>query len=110
MTYSDVAPLAMPGDSIPYHQLEVDGYIPAPNEQMIFQRATVAPGYFKLMGIPLLKGRDFTEMDAEGKPLVIIVNEALARRFFRENDPIGRKVRVEHNLATVIGLVKDSKY
>jgi predicted permease len=110
MTYSDVVPLAMPGDSIPYHQLEVEGYLPTPDEQMIVQRATAPPGYFKLMGIPLLEGRYFTEMNGEGKPLVIIVNEAFARRFFRGEDPIGRKVRVEHNPATVIGLVKDSKY
>jgi len=110
MTYSDVVPLAMPGDSIPYHQLEVDGYSPAREEQMIHQRATVPPGYFKLMGIPLLEGRDFTEMDGEGKPLVIIINETFARRFFRGHDPIGRRVRVDHYLASVIGLVKDSKY
>ena len=110
MTYSDVVPLAMPGDSMPYHQLEVDGYVRAPNEQMILQRATVPPGYFKLMSIPLLEGRDFTDMDREGKPLVIIVNETFTRRFFRGHDPVGRKVRVEHNLATVVGLVKDSKY
>ena len=110
MTYSDVVPLAMPGDSMPYHQLDVDGYVRAPNEQMILQRATVPPGYFKLMSIPLLEGRDFTDMDGEGKPLVIIVNESFTRRFFRGHDPVGRKVRVEHNLATVIGLVKDSKY
>jgi predicted permease len=110
MTYSDVVPLAMPGDSSPYHQIEVDGYIPAPNEQMILHRATVPPGYFKLMGISLLEGRDFTDMDGEGKPLVIIVNETFARRFFRGRNPIGRKVRIGSNVATVIGLAKDSKY
>ncbi len=110
MTYSDVIPLAVPGNSSPYHQIEIDGYIPAPNEQMIIHRGTVPPGYFRLMGIPLLEGRDFTEMDGERKPMVIIINETFARRFFRGRDPIGRKVRVEHNPATVIGLVKDSKY
>jgi predicted permease len=110
MTYSDVIPLAMPGNSMPYHQLEVEGYIPGRDEQMILQRATVPPGYFRLMGIPLLEGRDFTEMDGEGKPMVIVVNETFARRFFGGRNPIGRKVRVEHNPATVIGLVKDSKY
>jgi predicted permease len=121
VTYSDVIPLANPGRGMPYHQLEVDGYIPGRDEQMIFERATVPPGYFmeratvppgyfKLMGIPLLEGRDFTEMDGEGKPMVIVVNETFARRFFGGRNPIGRKVRVEHHPATVIGLVKDSKY
>jgi predicted permease len=77
---------------------------------MILQRATAPPGYFKLMGIPLLEGRDFTEMDEGGKPVVIIINETFARRFFQGRDPIGRKVRVDYVPATVIGLVKDSKY
>ena len=110
MTYSDVVPLAMPGDTSPYHQIEVDGYVPAPNEQMIVHRATVPPGYFNLMRIPLLEGRDFTAMDEDGKPTVIIVNETFARRFFQNRDPIGRKVHVEHSPAIVVGLVKDSKY
>ncbi len=110
MTYSDVVPLAMPGGSTPYHQLEVDGYVPGRYEQMIVHRATVPPGYFKLMGIPLLEGRDFTQMDGEDKPLVIIVNETFARRFFRGLDPIGRKVRIGGGAATVVGLAKDSKY
>jgi predicted permease len=110
MTYSDVVPLGNPGHGMPYHQLEVDGYIPRRDEQMIFERATVPPGYFKLMGIPLLEGRDFTGMDGEDTPMVIVVNETFARRFFGGRNPIGRKVRVEHHPATVIGLVKDSKY
>ena len=110
VTYSDVIPLGNFGAAMPYHQLEVDGYIPRRDEQMILERATVPPGYFKLMGIPLLQGRDFTEMDGEGKPMVIVVNETFSRRFFGGRNPIGRKVRIEHNPATVIGLVKDSKY
>jgi predicted permease len=110
MTYSDVIPLGNPGHGMPYHSLEVEGYTPRRDEQMIFERATVPPGYFRLMGIPLLEGRDFTDMDEESKPMVIVVNETFARRFFGGRNPIGRKVRVEHHPATVIGLVKDSKY
>ncbi len=111
VTYSDVVPLGNPGHGMPYHQLEVDGYTPRRDEQMILERATVPPGYFQLMGIPLLEGRDFTGMDDESKPMVIIVNETFARRFFGGRNPIGRKVRVEHvHTATVIGVVKDSKY
>jgi predicted permease len=88
----------------------VDGYTPAPNEQMILHRATVPPGYFQLLGIRMLEGRDFTARDSAGAPIVIIVNETFANRFFHGRDPIGRKVRVERNEATVVGLVKDSKY
>src|SRR5262249_20692084 len=48
--------------------------------------------------------------DAAGAPRVIVVNETFAKRFFKGSNPIGRKVRYEGNPATVVGLVKDSKY
>jgi predicted permease len=112
MTYSDVIPMSAVSGSgnTPAHQLDVEGYNPAPNEQMLIHRATVPPGYFKLLGIPLLDGRDFTERDAADAPTVIIVNQTFARRFFHDGNPIGRKVRCEGGVTTVVGLVKDSKY
>jgi predicted permease len=112
MTYSDVVPMSAVGGggSSPMHQLDVEGYVPAPNDQMMIHRATVPPGYFSLLGIRLLEGRDFTERDARGAPMVIIVNETFANRFFHGRDPIGRKVGLEGDTVTVVGLVKDSKY
>jgi len=111
VTYSDVIPMsAVSGSSSPWHQLDVEGYAPAPNEQMMIHRAMVPPGYFQLLGIRMLEGRDFTERDSAEAPMVIIVNETFANRFFRGRNPIGRKVRVESREATVVGLVKDSKY
>ena len=112
VSYSDVVPMSTPtgGGSSPWHQLEVQGYVPGPNEQMMIHRATVPPGYFNLLGIKMLEGRDFTEQDSAEKPMVIVVNETFARRFFHGADPMGRKVRMEGNWTTVVGLVKDSKY
>ena len=109
-TYSDVVPLAFAAGSAPWHQLDVEGYVPARDEQMLIHRATVPPGYFLFMSIPLLEGRDFTERDEAGAPKVIIINETFAHRFFRGVNPIGRTVRVEGDPATVVGLAKDSKY
>ncbi len=109
MSYSDVVPLGGVAGMSPWHQMEIEGYVPAPNEQMMIHRATVPPGYFKLLGIPMLEGRDFTELD-EGRPSVIIVNETFARRFFGAGNPIGRHARMEGAAVTVVGLVKDSKY
>jgi predicted permease len=77
---------------------------------MMIHRATVPPGYFNLLGIRMLAGRDFTERDADGAPRVIVVNETFAKRFFHGRNPIGRKVSYTGNPATVVGLVKDSKY
>ncbi|HVO97765.1 MAG TPA: ABC transporter permease [Bryobacteraceae bacterium] len=112
VTYSDVVPMSQASGtgSIPWHQLDIEGYAPAPDEQMMIHRATVPPGYFNLLGIRLLEGRDFTENDSAGAPMVIIVNQTFANRFFNGRNPIGRKVRCEGNQATVVGLVKDSKY
>lgn len=112
VTYSDVVQMstASGAGSTPWHQLEVNGYTPARDEQMMIHRATVPPGYFRLLGIRMLEGRDFTERDSEEAPMVIIVNETFANRFFQGRNPIGRKIRCEGNEATVVGLVKDSKY
>ncbi len=111
VTYSDVVPLGSPVGSAPWHQLEIEGYVPAPNEQMLIHRATIPPGYFQFMRIPLLEGREFTDRDDEHASEVrIIVNETFARHFFRGRDPIGRKLKLERDLAIVVGLVKDSKY
>ncbi len=68
----------------------------------------VSEGYFKAMGIPLLKGRDFDEHDAESGKKVIILNETLARELWPGQDPIGRTV-IEPD-QEVIGVVADVRH
>jgi len=109
-TYSDVVPLAAASGSTPWGQIAVDGYSPGPNEQRMIHRATVPPGYFNLLGIALLDGRDFTERDEAGAAPVMAVNQAFARRYFGRANPIGRTVRMGTRAFTVVGMVKDSKY
>ncbi len=111
VTYSDFVPLTSPASS-PRDQLTVEGYVPAPGEQTWVHRATVPPGYFQLMGIPRLEGRDFTERDEGKAPPVMIVNETFARRFFGDLSPVGRTVRIGRAPvpATIVAVVKDSKY
>jgi predicted permease len=77
---------------------------------MKIYRSVVSPGYFKLMRIALLEGRDFTEQDDETRAPVMIVNQTFTKRFFGGRDPIGRKVHGWGEWFTVIGEVKDSKY
>jgi predicted permease len=109
VTYSDFVPLTSPGTS-PEDQLVVDGYVPAPNEQMLIHRASVPPGYFDFMGIRVLEGRDFTERDEGAAPEVMIVNETFARHFFGDAPAVGRTVRIYGNSVTIVAEVKDSKY
>jgi len=69
---------------------------------------TASPEYFRALGIPLISGRTFREDDAESRPLVAIVSQVMARRFWQREDPIGRRVSIdgEHQL-TIVGVVGD---
>jgi predicted permease len=63
----------------------------------------VTPGYFETLGIPVLKGRSFTLSDAADSPRVILINNALARQYFPNEDPVGRAL----DRGTIIGVVRD---
>jgi predicted permease len=106
--YGDMLPLGF--DRPGWDRLEVEGYAPGRGENMIVDRVTVGPGYFDLLRIPLLAGRDFTAADREKTPLVMIVNESFARRFYPGRNPIGRRVNTEGPLRTIVGVVRDSKF
>jgi macrolide transport system ATP-binding/permease protein len=76
---------------------------------------SVSPGYFDAVGIPLLGGRDFTAADRKGSTPVIIVNQALARALYRNENPIGRTVLMPRqndkpNRYEIIGVVADTHY
>lgn len=67
---------------------------------------SVAGDFFKVVGIPLLRGRFFTEADNDEKaPKVMIINEALARRFFGEEDPLGRLLHFKEAAWEIVGVV-----
>ena len=70
----------------------------------------VTPGYFRTMGIPVLRGREFTPEDREDAPLVALVNEAAVKKLWPNKNPIGGTIRMLNPSApwaTVIGVVKD---
>jgi predicted permease len=76
----------------------------------------VSAGYFRTMGTPMLAGRDFDERDTPTSPVVAIVNQEFARKFYGGQNPIGKGFRIEGGpgepqpLYQIVGLVKDSKY
>jgi predicted permease len=78
------------------------------------ERIRISPDYFKVMQAPLLRGRFFDEGDEDGKPRVAIVDESTARRYWANQDPLGRRVRFGQNpkapWMTVVGIVKDIKH
>jgi predicted permease len=70
-----------------------EGYVMKPGESVISPiRLSVTPGYLETMGIPLVRGRFFHDSDDAHSPLVIIVDEKLAKRFWPDGDPIGQKM------------------
>lgn len=71
----------------------------------------ISPGYFATAGIPIMRGRDFTDRDAEGSTSVAIVTETMAKQFFPDRDPIGQRFRFfgEDTPTEIVGLVRDSK-
>ncbi len=84
---------------------------PQPSQEPLAEQRVVTTGYFRTMGIGLLRGRDFDESDAQGKPLVAIINETLARKFYPGGDAIGRRFREkdsgENDWCTIVGIVRD---
>jgi putative ABC transport system permease protein len=84
------------------------------NERPTTVIRVVTPGYFKTLGMPLLKGRDFTEADRITTPNVFIVNEAFARKFLPPDDPLSVSLSVfmqtpDRGYGQVIGVVGDVK-
>jgi predicted permease len=90
--------------------IAVDGYQPPPEEQPTVDYNQVGSDYFATLGIPLLSGREFTRADDENAPLVAIVNQTMAARYWRDQDPIDRRLQVKGRWVRVIGVAADSKY
>jgi putative ABC transport system permease protein len=106
--YSDSIPLGFGLGK--WNDVTVEGYAARRGENLAVHHASVSPGYFDVLRMPLLAGRDFKPEDNENAPRVMIVNESFARRFFDGRDPVGRRVQVYGKPFTIVGMVKDSKY
>ncbi|MFY9569777.1 MAG: ABC transporter permease [Blastocatellia bacterium] len=94
--------------------IHIEGQAPARGADVPeAMQSSVALNYFSTMGIPLLAGRDFTARDREDAPLVAIVNETFARRFWPGQSAIGKRFNMgggENPLIEVIAVAKDGKY
>lgn len=108
VAYAEDVPLGFDGGS--WGEISVEGYVPRSGENMKVYRNLVTPGYLGLMRIPLLAGRDFSPQDTAQEPLVLIINEAFAERFFHGRNPLYRKVHGWGRELTVIGVAANSKY
>jgi predicted permease len=93
-------------------ELEGQSILPTEGEIRMY-RHRVTPQFFSTLGIPLVKGRDFTDADHTQAPGVVIISEALARRYWPGEDPIGKRLREagrENPWFSIVGIVADVKY
>src|SRR5262245_11647161 len=89
-----------------------DREIPPRGQEPVVRYNMAIPNYFETIGIPLIKGRLFNERDQLNTPRVFIINQTMARRFWPDQDPIGKQIKTDANspVGTVIGVVGDAKH
>jgi putative ABC transport system permease protein len=75
--------------------LEIEGRTVAESQRPRTASVRSQPGYFSTLGIPLIKGRDFDEHDTLDAPRVVIINESLARTYFGDENPIGKRLKLD---------------
>lgn len=88
----------------------------APPERPVADMAIVAPGYFRTLNTPLLRGRDFTERDDETSPPVLIVNQAFAEKYFPGENALGKRIESgaisrsgRRGMREIVGVVGNAK-
>jgi len=101
-----------PFSYLPYSSapIAVDGYRAAPDEQPTVEYNEVGPDYFATLRIPLVSGRELARADDETAPLVAVVNETMAARYWKGEDPVGKRVQVKGRWMQVVGVARQAKY
>jgi predicted permease len=99
------------GDSL---DIVPEGYQLPPGQQAltIFD-AYISDGYFGTLGVPILRGRGFTESDSKGAPLVAVLNEQAAKHFWPKGDALGKRFHLKSaggDLVQIVGIARTAKY
>jgi len=83
---------------------------PALDTKVAIEIITTGPRFFETTGLPLLKGREFRNIDAEKSTKVIVVNETMAKKFWPDRDPLGQNFNDGATTYEVVGVARDTKY
>jgi predicted permease len=94
--------------------LDVEGYRPASGARASANGNAVAAGYFSALGVPIVRGRAFTDSDTEKSARVVIVNESFVKKYFPDRDPLGLKIGIGWGLGTrydhqIVGVSRDAR-
>jgi putative ABC transport system permease protein len=100
-----ILPLSGSFNGNPYMRL--DQPEPRPGEHLMAETRSVTPGYFRVMRIPLMRGRHLAESDREGAPRAVVVSESLAGVAFPDRDPVGARIHTLGAEWEIVGVVGD---
>jgi putative ABC transport system permease protein len=105
-THNDISGLAVTA-------LAIEDRLIDSSEDLRAESIRISPDYFRVMQVPLVRSRFFTEEDEDGKLSVTMIDETTARRYWPGRNPLGRRIRMGQNAKLpwwiIIGIVKDIK-
>ncbi len=117
--YTNFAPLVIDGgrsvtflEDRPLTMAEIQRLAPGEIQRLIASNRGVSPGYLETLGVPLVSGRLIDARDSRGAPGAAVINQTMARTFWPDADPLGRRFRMGvggDTLFTVVGVVGDMK-
>jgi len=87
-----------------------------PGKQLtVAEEMTISPGYFQTLGVPLIRGRFFTDSDRNRKDQILLINENMAKQYFPNQDPVGQRIQTgdanpDAPWETIVGVVGNVKY
>lgn len=94
-------------------EVDVEGFTPSKNNEKFSRFDNIGPQYFSTVGIPLLLGRETGLQDTAASPHVCVINEAFAKLFFKDRNPIGRHITEKFgdkkNVIEVVGVAKNAR-
>lgn len=113
--FTEIVPLSQDDMDMGYFNIKEEPPLSA-GEHLAADYRDVTPNYFATMGIPLVGGRTFSEQDNLARPRVVVIDESLARRFFPNQDPLGKHLQVPdatkpaREIVGVVGGVRDTGF
>ena len=90
--------------------VEVPGYTPSPGESPEVEVNIVTPGYFRTLNIPFVRGEGFDPAAPLGRAHTVVINQAMADRYWKDRDPIGAPLNLIGDTCTVIGVIRNARY
>ena len=93
-------------------RVRIEGDVSHGDQPLLLTGSEVSPEYFRLLGIPLLRGRSFSDFDTEQRPSVAVINESMARRYWPHEEALGKRVKLSSaatDWTTIVGIVADAR-